>query len=123
MVDLTPTNIGIIAGASIAVFVAYRLLFPSAPPAPPQVEDDRETPFTFAEIAKFDGKEGRKNYIGLNGFVFDVTSSPNFQEGGSYANFAGRDISIACAHYSTDDKYVGEIYDPECNNGLNFDQQ
>ena len=122
MVELTPTNLGIIAGVSIAAFTVFKLLFPSVSP-PPQVEDDRETPFTLAEIAKFDGKEGRRNYIGLNGFVFDVTSSPNFQEGGTYASFAGRDISIACAHYSTDDKYLGETYDPDGNNGLNFDQQ
>ena len=73
-----------------------------------EVKDDRQTPWTLDEIRKFDGKgPDGKIYIGCNGFVFDVTESPNFQEGGGYANFAGYDISIACANYSTDDKHLG----------------
>ena len=39
-----------------------------------------------------------------------------------YANFAGHDISMACAHYSTDDKYLGQVYDPE-KTQLKFSQQ
>ena len=39
-----------------------------------------------------------------------------------YASFAGNDISMACAHYSTDDKFIGQVYDPE-NNQLKFSQQ
>ena len=54
--------------------------------------------------------------------MFDVSSSDSFKEGGSYANFAGHDISIACAHYSTDDKYLDLIYDPN-NNDLDFNKQ
>ena len=47
-------------------------------------------------------------YIGCNGFVFDVTSSENFSGLGAYANFAGKDVSVACAYHSTDDKYLQE---------------
>ena len=66
------------------------------------------------EIRKYDGKgPDGKIYIGCNGFVFDVTKSDNFREGGMYGNFAGHDISIACAMYSTDDKYLGQVYNPE----------
>ena len=66
------------------------------------------------EIRKYDGKgPDGKIYIGCNGFVFDVTKSDNFREGGMYANFAGHDISIACAMYSTDDKYLGQVYNPD----------
>ena len=81
----------------------------------PVEEDDRETPFTLEQLRVYDGKSHPDNliYIGCNGFVFDVTKSPNFQEGGMYANFAGNDISMACAYYSTDDKYLGQVYDPE----------
>ncbi len=63
------------------------------------------------DIAKFDGKQRNKIYVGLYGTVFDVTSSPNFKDGGSYEKFAGHDISIACAHYSTDDKFLGQRFD------------
>ena len=66
----------------------------------------RETPYTHADINKFNGKNVETNnqvYIGCMGYVFDVTQSPNFKEGGMYELFAGHDISIACAHYSTDE--------------------
>ena len=52
-------------------------------------------------------------YIGCNGYVFDVSESPNFRKDGMYEKFAGHDISIACAHYSTDEKYLGLEYDRE----------
>ena len=44
-----------------------------------EVKDDRQTPWTLDEIRKYDGKgpDGRI-LIGCNGFVFDVTESPNF---------------------------------------------
>ena len=80
----------------------------------PEEEDDRETPWNLEEIRKYDGTgpEG-KIYIGCNGFVFDVSKSENYRPGGDYANFAGHDISMACAYYSTDDKYLGQVYDPD----------
>ena len=60
--------------------------------------------------------------IGLSGYVFDVTKSPNFNKGGMYEKFAGHDISIACANYSTDEKYLDMFYDRDVTE-LNFDQQ
>jgi predicted heme/steroid binding protein len=88
-------------------------------------EDDklRETPYTVNDIKRYDGKNdktGNKTYIGLSGYVFDVSASPNFKEGGMYAAFAGQDISIACAHYSTEEKYIGMEYD-RANAKLTFD--
>ena len=74
--------------------------------------DNKTKPFTLEDVAKFDGKNGQKTYIALYGYVFDVSSSPNFSQGGSYAHFAGHDISIACANHSTDQKYVGQHFDP-----------
>ena len=37
--------------------------------------------FTEAELKKFDGKEGRKAYIGCNGKVYDVTDSDMWENG------------------------------------------
>ena len=54
--------------------------------------------------------------------VFDVTSSPNYQEGGSYATFAGRDVTVACAKHSTDEKDLSTSYDP-ANTNFSFDQE
>ncbi len=41
-------------------------------------KDNKTKPFTLEDVAKFDGKNGEKTYIALYGYVFDVSSSPNF---------------------------------------------
>ena len=115
----------IVVGLFLVLSVLYcaGLIGGEPPKGEPIEEDDRVTPYTIEEIKKYDGKNHPDGliYIGCNGFVFDVTKSANFQEGGMYGNFAGNDISMACAYYSTDDKYLGQIYDPE-NNNLKFSQ-
>ena len=95
----------------------------------PPVEDEddklRNTPYTLKDIQKFNGQNqdtDKKVYIGCSGYVFDVSESPNFKEGGMYEKFAGNDISIACAHYSTDEKYLGMEYERETAK-LTFDQE
>ena len=74
-------------------------------------QDDRSTPFTHEQIRQFDGKGDKPTYIALNGFVFDVSSSHSFKEGGTYSNFPGRDITMAAAFYQTDDEYVNMTFD------------
>ena len=91
-------------------------------PAPIQEEDDHNTPWTLADLKKYDGKgPDGKIYISCMGRVFDVTESYNFQPGGDYENFGGHDVSMACAHYSTEDKWFDMPYDPDDNN-LKFSQ-
>ena len=88
----------------------------------PVDEDDHTTPWTLDQVKKYNGKgPDGKIYISCNGKVFDVTSSPNYQPGGSYENFGGHDVSIACAHFDTDSKWLDIPYDPE-NNNLTFSQ-
>lgn len=36
---------------------------------------------TAAELAKFDGREGRSAYIAVNGTIYDVTDSPRWENG------------------------------------------
>lgn len=106
---------------SAVAFAIYNFLSSNtAKPTLKVQEDDRTTPFTIEQIRQYDGKEGRRCYIGLNGFVFDVSTSDSFKNGGSYANFGGHDISIACSQYSTDDKWLDQVYDPS-NHDLKFD--
>ena len=89
-------------------------------PRLPREEDDRETEWTIEELNRYDGKgPDGKIYIACNGFVFDVTSSENYAPDGDYYMFCGHDISVACANYSTEEKYIGVPFDPD-NHKLNF---
>jgi predicted heme/steroid binding protein len=49
---------------------------------------------TKEELAGFDGREGRKAYVAVNGKVFDVTASAYWQDGNHQnAHQAGTDLS------------------------------
>jgi len=49
---------------------------------------------TQEELATFDGQDGRKAYVAVNGKVFDVTASPYWQNGNHQnAHQAGTDLS------------------------------
>ena len=87
----------------------------------PVEENDTKTPWTLKQIRERTGPDG-KIFIGCNNYVFDVSDSDNFKKGGFYEEFAGHDISIACAHYSTETKYLDIPYD-EAENDLTFDKQ
>ncbi len=77
---------------------------------------------TKEELRKYDGTGPEKKiYIACNELVFDVTESENYKEGGMYEKFAGRDITIACAHYSTDEKYLDMDWHPDMR--LDFNQE
>jgi predicted heme/steroid binding protein len=52
--------------------------------------------FTLAELRAYDSSNER-TYLGCNGLVFDVSSSPSYKEGGSYSQLAGHDASVALA--------------------------
>lgn len=46
------------------------------------------------QLSKFDGKEGRKAYVGYNGKVYDVTESRLWKEGQHVKrHFAGKDLT------------------------------
>jgi len=49
---------------------------------------------TKEELAAFDGKDGRKAYVAVNGKVFDVTASPYWQAGNHQnVHSAGGDLT------------------------------
>ena len=54
----------------------------------------QEKEFTFEELAKYDGKDGKPAYIAYNGKVYDVSDSP-FWMGGDHlgAHQAGKDLT------------------------------
>lgn len=59
--------------------------------------------FTFEDLRKFDGTDGRPVYVGAKGLVFDMTTARDkYGPGGPYAVFAGRDASRALGKHSLD---------------------
>lgn len=49
--------------------------------------------FTLDELKNYDGKEGRKAYIAVDGVVYDVTNIAAWQGGTHHGNNAGNDVS------------------------------
>lgn len=49
--------------------------------------------FTLDELKNYDGKEGRKAYIAVDGVVYDVTNVAAWQGGAHHGNNAGNDVS------------------------------
>jgi predicted heme/steroid binding protein len=51
---------------------------------------------TLQELAQFDGKEGRKAYVAVNGTIYDLTKSERWQSGSHEgAHQAGIDLTEA----------------------------
>lgn len=49
--------------------------------------------FTLDELKNYDGREGRKAYIAVDGVVYDVTNVAAWQGGTHHGNNAGNDVS------------------------------
>lgn len=49
--------------------------------------------FTLDELKNYDGKEGRKAYIAVDGVVYDVTNVAAWQGGTHHGNNAENDVS------------------------------
>ena len=90
-----------------AIFIALYLFFqrPTKKADKPVSADPKKTFFTRDQLKRdFDGRgPSGKTYLACNETVFDVTGSPHYAEGGSYAAFAGRDITMAAAVHSTEE--------------------
>jgi predicted heme/steroid binding protein len=58
------------------------------------VPEDEMIELTLEELAFFDGQDGRKAYIAVDGFIYDVTNDPNWRDGNHQGRFqAGQDLS------------------------------
>jgi predicted heme/steroid binding protein len=67
---------------------------PTATPAPTAEEAaSAEQVFTVEELAKFNGKDGAKAYIAVDGIVYDVTEISNWKNGSHNGFEAGKILS------------------------------
>ncbi|KXS21599.1 cytochrome b5 [Gonapodya prolifera JEL478] len=84
-------------------YLLYSLLRPQRyePPPPMHAKVIEMREYTPADLAEFDGTEGKAIKFAVNGKVFDVSRGRNFYgPGGPYGNFAGRDASRGMAKQS-----------------------
>lgn len=53
---------------------------------------------TTEELAKYDGKDGHKAYVAIDGTIYDVTDVDAWQNGEHHGNVAGKDLSEVIMH-------------------------
>lgn len=56
-------------------------------------EKTEEKTFTVEELSKFNGKNGEKAYVAVNGTVYDVTNVEEWKDGEHYGVKAGTDAT------------------------------
>lgn len=80
----------VLLGCLIGVIYLYKWQPQKEPVLPQQLKT-----FTLTELARFNGSDpALPIYLGLNGFVYDVTSGKKYYEqGGTYNWLAGKDSS------------------------------
>ena len=65
--------------------------------------------FTLDELAKYDGKNGHKAYVAVDGIVYDVSDFAGWSGGEHHGNFAGQDQSQNILHSPHGKKKLEEV--------------
>ena len=60
-----------------------------------EVPEEKLIELTLEELSVFDGTNGKKAYIAVDGFIYDVTDSSSWRNGSHNGFKAGNDLSIA----------------------------
>ena len=68
---------------------------PSEDSAVEEDDSSEEEVFTLDELADYDGQDGRRAYIAVNGVVYDVTDVPQWQGAEHFGFSSGIDASDA----------------------------
>ncbi len=57
-----------------------------------------EKEFTTAELAEYNGADGKPAYVAIDGVVYDLTNVPAWKGGKHHGNVAGQDHSETILH-------------------------
>jgi predicted heme/steroid binding protein/FKBP-type peptidyl-prolyl cis-trans isomerase 2 len=83
--------------------------------------------FTLQELRKYNGQNSLPIYMGVNGYVYDMTSGSKFYgPGGTYGFMSGHDSTVALAKFSMNPGYLNqpwtlkEFSDNELNTLANY---
>lgn len=63
-------------------------------------EKGEDIVLTLEELAQYDGKEGRKAYVAVDGIIYDMTDSAPWSQGMHNGFQAGRDLTEAIKNVS-----------------------
>jgi predicted heme/steroid binding protein len=63
--------------------------------APGVIADDGALELTLEELSYYDGRDGRRAYVAVDGMIYDMTDSSYWRNGGHNGNQAGQDLSNA----------------------------
>ena len=58
-----------------------------------QLPEDQLMTFTLETLAEYDGREGRRAFIAVDGVVYEVTNSPRWPNGNHNGYQAGQDLT------------------------------
>lgn len=69
---------------------------PTTAPETPGTGEDGDMEFTLEELAKYNGKDGNRAYVAVDGIVYDVTDVKEWAGGSHWGKFqAGNDLTEA----------------------------
>lgn len=66
---------------------------PQTPEETPSEGEEEELMLTLEELSAFDGKNGNKAYVAVDGIIYDVTDSSAWKDGNHNGNQAGQDLT------------------------------
>lgn len=75
--------------------ITVMVLAACAPSEEPAGEPAEELVLTLEELAEYDGKDGRRAYVAVDGIIYDMTDSSAWKEGGHNGFQAGQDLTDA----------------------------
>ena len=64
---------------------------------------------TPAELAAFDGSNGRPAYVAVNGIIYDVSNSPSWGGGTHFGIYSGKDASAYFKNCHKTDTVLSEL--------------
>ncbi|KAJ3318757.1 hypothetical protein HDU76_000735, partial [Blyttiomyces sp. JEL0837] len=114
LAQLTNNPINWVLGC-VALYLAVSLRSSGTAQLPPPKHSEviELRNFTPKELIEFNGRDGKKIYMGVNGRVYDVSAGAGFYgPGGPYGNFAGRDASRGLAKDSFDEDMLTDLTSP-----------